>query len=146
MSNGRLLGLMWSALVGAMVFGSPTVADELRILAPRSHEVIQRVGFQPGQAPGGNFAPGPADVAIEVDVPVPIDRTTAVARVVPIEGPPAVAEPVWTRVDLVPGAKAGLHVGRLLVPARGWFRLDIRIVRADGAPPLTASVEPVGVG
>ena len=146
MSNGRLLGLMWSALVGAMVFGSPTVADELRILAPRSHEVIQRVGFQPGQAPGGNFAPGQADVAIEVDVPVPIDRTTAVARVVPIEGPPAVAEPVWTRVDLVPGAKAGLHVGRLLVPARGWFRLDIRIVRADGAPPLTASVEPVGVG
>ena len=146
MSNGRLLGLVWSALVGAMVFGSPAVADELRILAPRSHEVIQRVGFQPGQAPGGSFAPGQADVAIEVDVPVPIDRATAVARVVPIEGPPAVAEPVWTRVDLVPGAKAGLHVGRLLVPARGWFRLEVRIVRADGSPPLTASVEPVGVG
>ena len=146
MSNVRLYGLVCGAVIGLWLVGSATVADELRILAPRPHEVIQRVGFQPGQAPGGSFAPGQADVAIEVDVPVPIDRATAVARVVPIEGPPAVAEPVWTRVDLVPGAKAGLHVGRLLVPARGWFRLEVRIVRADGSPPLTASVEPVGVG
>ena len=146
MSNGRLLDLVLSALIGVLLFGSPAAAADLTILAPRPHEVIQRVGYQPGQAPGDNFAAGQADVAIEIDAPVPIDRATAVARVVPIEGPPAVAEPVWTRVELAPGAKAGLHVGRLLVPARGWFRLEVRIDRADGAPPLTASVEPVGVG
>jgi lysophospholipase L1-like esterase len=146
MSNVRVLGLMWGATLGVFLGGSPAAAGDLTILAPRPHEVIQRVGFQPGQAPGGNFAPGQADVAIEVEVPSPIDRATAVARVVPIEGPPAVASPVWARVELAPGAKAGLHVGRLPVPARGWFRLEVRIDRADGSPPLTATVEPVGVG
>ena len=138
MSKVRLLDLVLSALIGVLLFGSPAAAADLTILAPRPHEVIQRVGYQPGQAPGGNFAAGQADVAIEVDAPVPIDRATAVARVVPIEEPPAVAEPVWTQVELAPGAKAGLHTGRLLVPARGWFRLEVRIDWADGAPPLTA--------
>ena len=145
MSNVSFSAAIWSCVVFVAALPATAMA-QLTILAPRPHEVIQRVGFQPGEAPGGNFAPGQADVAIELEVPVPIDRATAVARVVPIEGPPAVAVPVWKRIDLAPGAKAGLHVGRLLVPAGGWLRLEVRIEPADGSPPLIASVEPVGVG
>lgn len=141
------------ALLAVLAVRSPVSgarAADLEVLAPRPWEVVQRIGFRPAQPaeegkPGVPAAPGQADVPIEVAVEGgAIDRATAVARVVPVTGIEEV--PPWRRLDLRPGAKAGLHVGTLRVPAGGWYRLDIRVTPADGSAEIETSLEPFGVG
>ena len=62
MPNVRGLGLSWGAVIGVVLIGVPTAAGELTILAPRPHQVIQRVGFQPGTQAGETIAAGQADL------------------------------------------------------------------------------------
>lgn len=142
-------------LVAALLLCAPwtavpaPAAEGVEVVAPRPWEVVQRVGFVPAEsgtdgAPGREASPGQADVAIEVRSARPLSGATAVARVVPVTGIEEV--PPWRRLDLREGAKAGLHVGTLRVPAGGWYRLEIRVTPADGTGEIETSLEPFGVG
>ncbi|RLS35824.1 MAG: hypothetical protein DWH79_01010 [Planctomycetota bacterium] len=149
MSKIRFHGVpSWIACFAVLVAFLPAAAaGQLKILAPRSHEVIQRVGFLPGEKLGEAVAAGEADVTIALTAEeTPLGTATAVARVIAIDGSDPQATPAWTPVDLLAGPTAGLHVGTLRVPAGGWYRLEVRLDVAGDAQPLLASVEPIGIG
>lgn len=140
----RDVGLVVLLLLAAWSPASRGAAADLEVAAPRPWQVIQRLGFCPGSDSADAAAAGQAEVRIELSAATPIDAATASARVVALE---AIDEPsAWRRIELRPGPKAGLHLGTLLVPAGGWYRLEVRVARTAGGEPLAASVEPFGVG
>lgn len=133
---------------GAILLPSTAHAAEkpvaLTLLSPVPRQVIQREGYRPAQAhdhePGGPRL-GQARVAIRGTWtgPVPVRLE---ARAVLHEG--CTGRNVdWTPLGEV---KTSPFEYDFVVPAGGWYRLEVRALDAAGTEIGAAAVDPVGVG
>lgn len=128
------------ALLPVAVAETPTLA----LTAPMPWQVIQRTGYVPATShvnhPGGPTL-GHALVTVRGKVPVPAPQTWE-ARTVLLK------RAFGTAVDWKPikvSETDGLFAGTIDVPAGGWYRLDVRALRA-GKVMAAGMVEPFGVG
>ena len=139
-----------SVLLAAGAAPDRASTAEIAVVAPRPWQVVQRVGFLPSgpeesgkvAAPG---AAGQAEVAIEIDAgDTPIALESLVARVVPLED--GAAPGPWRRCGVAQQRRDGRVAGTLLVPAGGWYRLEVRATPVGAGDAVSAAVEPFGVG
>lgn len=151
-SSRGLRAALWCGLVhGASLgwcAGAPAAAPGLDVVAPRPWQVIQRVGARAaipggGEADGSPALPGHAEVGIALSG-AEVAADSPVARVVRLDAPGSPGP--WRRLSRVERRGDGGVAGRLVVPAGGWYRLEVRADAADGTGELAGSVEPVGVG
>lgn len=133
---------------GVLLASSAARADEkpvaLTLTSPVPRQVVQREGYRPAQAhdhePGGPKL-GQARVAVRGTWagPVPVRLE---ARAVQQEG--CTGRNVdWT---LLGDLNTPAFEYDFVVPAGGWYRLEVRALDAAGATIKTAVVDPVGVG
>lgn len=130
----------WFGLAG---MASGLTGDEVKILSPGSHQVIQRDGFDPTIAPVNqpdDTARGWADVDV-VWTATDSDGDWE-CRIVPLDA--AYGKPVdWRNLSVVKDQTN--HRASIRVGAGGWYRLELRQRSADEILQKN-SVEPFGVG
>ena len=116
---------------------SPATAAEpplLKLAHPRSHQVVQRIGTDPGA--------GHADVRVSGEVPKGAEQAKWQSRIVALDGAFGRGTD-WSALDVkVTGMSFD---GAVRVAAGGWYRLEIR-ARAGDDSIAVGQVEPIGVG
>lgn len=135
--------IVWMFVTGWCLSGSLAHAQlSFQVTEPLPQQVIQRQGYVPQWAakqPVGGPAWGFADVAIDCIQPEFSGKTVTQARVVLLEGATGVSTD-WATCTVT---QAGKTVAR--IPAGGWYRLEVRILR-DTEILAAGAVEPIGVG
>lgn len=149
---GRLLGcLAWLLVFGWLDFGENALAGSqpepvatIAMRSPVPYQVIQRIAYVPHRAhehAAGGAALGYADVPIEIDAAIgEKDRVESrVERMADAFG----RDTEWTPCLVSRREQPGQLSTR--VPAGGWYRLHVRIMR-DDKERARGVVEPFGVG
>jgi lysophospholipase L1-like esterase len=146
---------LWSTLVLVQSLSAvATASAALTIIEPRPHQVVQRIGFAPGDTPAAPADIGRARVPL-VLAGIPAGVFTARARVVAMAAPDEAGP--WQRVELGAATADGRRQAYLTVPAGGWYRIEVDVETAGeaagdtaavaaGTERLAAAVEPFGVG
>lgn len=114
---------------------------EVRLLSPAPYQVIQREGFDPGQAhaQGPQSALGTGDLAVILERE-PAQGAHVECRLVPQDGAFGLGTN-WTALSI----EGSPPMGSFRAPAGGWYRLEVRETYG-GAVVAVGCVEPVGVG
>ncbi len=134
-----------SGLFTATVIEADDKAPTLKNSSPLPRQVIQRVGYQPAlaheHAPGGPKL-GQAELTIAGEwsgrVPARLE-----ARTLLHPGCTGLAMG-WTDLGVI--SAAGSFSKTLILPAGGWYRLEIRVLDFDGRQMANSEVEAVGCG
>jgi lysophospholipase L1-like esterase len=138
------IAIVWFAATDA----SAVPADEPRIevTSPRPYQVYQRIGFDPAKEAAGDAEPsGAAEVEVAGTWPEQPRAATLDYRVELLEGGQGTAVD-WHQATLLTTADDGAFRFSVLVPAGGWYRLELRQRDAADAIMATATCEPFGVG
>lgn len=121
----------------------------LKIISPQPWQVVQRVGFDPARRenePGNSMALGFADVTVSLELTAPLAAPESLEyRLSPsqAEKPESGA---WKRLPFGALTASGNSFSTsILVPAGGWYRLEIRLA-AEGKTQQARVVERFGVG
>lgn len=131
-------------LAPSLVRGEET-SSNLKLTAPVARRVFQRSGYVPAAAhdhePGGPKL-GEAKVAVSGSwsgaVPVRLE-----ARTILQDG--CVGRAIdWAKVGDI--NTAGKFEHDIMIPAGGWYRLEVRAMNAAGETVGTAEVDPIGIG
>lgn len=131
--------LLWPALARA------AETAPLKLTSPLPHQVIQRSGYVAAEAhdhePGGpKLGQAQVSVAGTYEGPAPARLE---ARAILYEG--CTGRSVdWTALGEL--KSAGAFKFAMEIPAGGWYRLEVRVLAADGTTTAQAEVTPVGVG
>lgn len=154
--------LLFSVLPPDGQLPAAAAADAV-IVAPLPWQVVQRSGFDPRRAAADPASRGEARLRVELTGEHLLTAgTRCESRLVAVSmGPDPIRAPApapaaamsaaaaaWTRLSLE-AEETGSHdraAGSLVVPAGGWYRLEVRLHPADGGPSAATAVEPVGVG
>lgn len=138
------------AVAGGLMLAASTssaaAADaKLKLSSPLDRQVIQREGYVPAAA--HDHEPGGPKLG---DAKVPIRGTWTGTLPVKLEARTVLHEGCigravdWTKIkDLT---TAGEFDSAMIIPAGGWYRLEVRAVSADGEIIETTTVERCGVG
>ncbi|MFO1001143.1 MAG: sialate O-acetylesterase [Planctomycetaceae bacterium] len=123
---------------------------DLRIISPQPWQVIQRIGFDPAlreMEPENSAALGFAEVVVSLELTAsPAESEYLEYRLSSsqVEKPENGA---WKQLAVANSAAPGNSVGTsILVPAGGWYRLEIRRTSKDGTTHQPDVVERFGVG
>lgn len=139
----------FGAVAGGTLFAAATLraAEEssLKLTAPVTRQVIQRMGYVPTAA--HDHEPGGPKLG---EANVPIRGTWTGASPVHLEARTVLHDGCtgraidWTKLgDL---DKPGEFQHDLTIPAGGWYQLEVRAVNAAGETVSSANVDPIGVG
>jgi len=148
---GLRLGRCLASLGVVAVFATVGRGQELRVESPQPWQVIQRSDAG-GSGESGHGSRGSARVRVMlVGVDSAAQPVTWEARVraASAEGARLSPEP-WRDLTLAgvreSPAQPGTVVADVVVPAGGWYRLEVRERGRDGTIRREAAVEPFGVG
>jgi acyl-CoA thioesterase-1 len=120
-------------------------ADQLTVLRPVPHQVVQRTGFLPGSSNEIPENRGCARLRVELSSSGSLSsQLQSQYRLIDVR--PSSTEPAWRpfRMDYDPETRS--VSGECLTTAGGWYRLEVRLRENSDQPWLMAQVEPVGVG
>ena len=121
----------------------------LRIISPQPWQVVQRVGFDPAlreKEPENSAALGFAEVSVSLELTVPFVASEHLEYRLSASQEEKQESGVWKRLPITSSTGAGNSVtSSLLVPAGGWYRLEIRL-GAEGKTKQAGVVERFGVG
>lgn len=141
------------ALLGALgALAAEGRGRELHIVSPQPWQVVQRrhVGRpeEAGRTPGGSAEIRVVLVGADASTVDGIWEIRVGASTMDAAQPPRPApwQPLNRVRPLDATAAAETVAADIVVPAGGWYRIEIRVQGREGATQLAASVEPVGVG
>ena len=121
----------------------------LRIISPQPWQVVQRVGFDPAlreKEPENSAALGFAEVSVSLELTAPLVASEHLEYRLSASQEEKQESGVWKRLPITSSTGAGNSVtSSLLVPAGGWYRLEIRL-GAEGKTKQAGVVERFGVG
>ena len=131
--------LISSLMVTAMLPLTSVVAvsaelGTFKLVSPKPHQVVQRIGVAPGS--------GHADVVVRGELPNGAERAAWESRVVPLDGAEGRGSE-WTKMEAK--IKDATFEATARVAAGGWYRLEVRCRISPDAVAI-GRVEPIGVG
>ena len=127
-------------------------ADEagIKIVSPQPWQVVQRVGFDPGlreKQPENSAALGFAEVSVSLELKMPLAASESLEYRLSSAQEEKQESDVWKRLPITSSTGEGNSVtSSILVPAGGWYRLEIRYTSGDGKTQHSGDVERFGVG
>ena len=141
-------------LLVLMLLGTPfelVQADDagLKIISPQPWQVIQRVGFDPARRekePENSAALGFAEIAVSLELTAPLAASEHLEYQLSSSQEEKQESGVWKQLPVASSTAPGNSVtSSILVPAGGWYRLEIRLA-AEGKTQQAGVVERFGVG
>ncbi len=142
-------------LLALLSLGAPlelVQADDagLKIMSPQPWQVIQRIGFDPARRekePENSAALGFAEVSVSCELKMPLAASESLEYRLSSSQEEKQESGVWKQLPITTSTGAGNSVtSSILVPAGGWYRLEIRRTSEDGTTQQTGVVERFGVG
>lgn len=116
------------------LIGTAAETTTLKLTKPKSHQVVQRTGSDPGT--------GHADLRVSGELPNGAERAVWESRIVTLEGT-AGRDTDWMKLEIK--IKDSTFEGAVRVSAGGWYRLEVRCRVGDDAVAV-GQVAPIGVG
>jgi hypothetical protein len=145
LSRRTFCAVAWGTLLVAATTRAAEKNSPLKLTSPIARQVFQREGYLAASA--HDHEPGGPKLG-EAQVPVRGSWTGAVparleVRTVLQDGCTGRALD-WTKLAEI--AAAGEFQSEIIIPAGGWYRLEVRMVNAAGETVGSAAINPIGVG
>ena len=138
------------ALLGVLPGRSQADDTGIKIINPQPWQVVQRVGFDPARRekePENSAALGFAEVSVLLELKMPLAASESLEYRLSSSQEEKQESAVWKRLPITSSTGASNSVtSSILVPAGGWYRLEIRRTSADGKTQQAGVVERFGVG
>lgn len=142
-----LMAVALLAITAVTVLAAPSDEPRIEFTRPRPHQVFQRIGFDPAKEAAGEVAPsGAAEVEVAGTVPGGPSAAVIEYRIDVLDRGQGTSTD-WQAVVLQPSQLDGTGFRfPIIVPAGGWYRLELRQQDDAGATLATGACEPFGVG
>ncbi|RLS76854.1 MAG: hypothetical protein DWI00_05925 [Planctomycetota bacterium] len=142
--------LLVLAIPGSLAESVQTDEVGIKIVSPQPWQVIQRVGFDPAlreKEPENSAALGFAEVSVSLELKMPLAASESLEYRLSSAQEEKQESDVWKRLPITSSTGEGNSVtSSILVPAGGWYRLEIRYTSGDGKTQHSGAVERFGVG